>query len=240
MQYFIIMLLVITHHGCGFDDLGDSSDTDNNPNSSANMGGASSSSPNWTYDTIPTECLADELPNSFTAESFFATPPQKKSVTVEFSAGRLTNFDGISCTESITSESLIPEYPGCEQYFICGDCNCQLKVNGASAGNDWVLKCFADDSDSNGCEPYKYVDYSLGQYGASSGGGNQGTGSTNTDSSCSDCLAACDGLPNCCSGTGCSCQDACSYSTRPCPEGKVKCCDGYGFCLCMDIGECPY
>ena len=55
-------------------------------------------------------------------------------------------------------------------------------------------------------------------------------------SACSDCLAGCQGLPQCCTGLGCVCQDACTPAG--CPPGTTFCCGPYGDCLCLEY--CPY
>jgi hypothetical protein len=40
---------------------------------------------------------------------------------------------------------------------------------------------------------------------------------------CDDCLAVCKGLPGCCTGTGCMCEDECLGSCGPCHEMKFYC-----------------
>ncbi|MBN2342226.1 MAG: hypothetical protein JXX29_23720 [Deltaproteobacteria bacterium] len=65
-----------------------------------------------------------------------------------------------------------------------------------------------------------------------------GDSSSTQSSACGDCLDSCQGLylDSCCTGTGCLCQDACTPSD--CDGMRVRCCDDYGFCMCVD--SCPY
>jgi hypothetical protein len=54
---------------------------------------------------------------------------------------------------------------------------------------------------------------------------------------CDDCLAACDGLPSCCTGTGCMCQDECAVTS--CGDPYALCCGAYD-CTCTLPADCPY
>jgi hypothetical protein len=60
-------------------------------------------------------------------------------------------------------------------------------------------------------------------------------GSSNT--ACSNCLAGCQGLAQCCTGTGCLCQSQCEAA---CVSPNKMCCSSLGDCMCMAAAQCPY
>jgi len=47
--------------------------------------------------------------------------------------------------------------------------------------------------------------------------------SASASATCDNCLAACKGLPGCCTGTGCMCEDECMGDCGPCYEMKFYC-----------------
>lgn len=53
---------------------------------------------------------------------------------------------------------------------------------------------------------------------------------------CDKCLDSCQGLPSCCTGLGCMCEDECKVSS--CTYPNVLCCGPYGDCICTK--NCPY
>jgi hypothetical protein len=59
------------------------------------------------------------------------------------------------------------------------------------------------------------------------------SGSGSTQNECSACIAGCQGLASCCTGSGCICQDECLPPIPTCTGGKSLRCDSSGFCLCM-------
>ena len=82
---------------------------------------------------------------------------------------------------------------------------------------------------------------SNGQYCSTSGTCTTNLGSNNSSTnqdSCSQCLSNCQGLPSCCIGSGCFCQQECTVSSTDCVEGTSFCCGPYGDCFCM--ANCPY
>jgi hypothetical protein len=54
-------------------------------------------------------------------------------------------------------------------------------------------------------------------------------GTTNT--ACDDCLESCQGMPSCCTGYGCMCQDECAITS--CTPPYQLCCGPYGDCICL-------
>jgi len=70
---------------------------------------------------------------------------------------------------------------------------------------------------------------------AAGSGSGSGTSSGNT---CNACLAGCQGMEQCCTGTGCMCESDCA-STTTCPAGttpKGNCdCSLEGDCMCSTI-----
>lgn len=99
---------------------------------------------------------------------------------------------------------------------------------GCVADNRWVLTCENDISKTSeghwGCGT-DCLDEILP--GSSGGGGS---------SACDECLDGCQGLSSCCTGSGCICQDACQ--PEGCSAGMIRCCDDYGFCMC--VADCPF
>ena len=54
------------------------------------------------------------------------------------------------------------------------------------------------------------------------------------NTACQDCIAECQGMSSCCTGSGCICQDECIPSMPDCSNtGLELYCDADGFCLCM-------
>ena len=56
---------------------------------------------------------------------------------------------------------------------------------------------------------------------------------------CANCLSSCQGMPSCCTGSGCICYEECTLN-QPCPEGSEWCCSSSGDCFCMPPAQCPY
>lgn len=66
-------------------------------------------------------------------------------------------------------------------------------------------------------------------------GGSGGSGGSGGDA-CSECLDTCKGLPGCCTGSGCMCDDECGVDG--CTAPYELCCGPYGDCICTT--NCPY
>lgn len=64
------------------------------------------------------------------------------------------------------------------------------------------------------------------------GGGGSGGASGGGGDPCGDCLDECTGLPGCCTGSGCACENACMPSS--CTPPYQLCCNAM-FCLCLEV-----
>jgi hypothetical protein len=64
------------------------------------------------------------------------------------------------------------------------------------------------------------------------GGPDGGTGGA----ACTSCIEQCQGLPGCCTGSGCTCEEACMPTS--CVSGTTYCCGPDGSCFCL--ADCPY
>jgi len=90
-----------------------------------------------------------------------------------------------------------------------------------------AIECTADSQCVTGCCA-----------GLEGGGGACGASSfcgPPTSDPCGDCISACSGLPSCCTGLGCICQDECAVSG--CTPPAEFCCGPYD-CICTT--NCPY
>jgi hypothetical protein len=54
---------------------------------------------------------------------------------------------------------------------------------------------------------------------------------------CQRCLSECQGMPSCCTGSGCICEEECMPS---CDSPNAWCCSSTGDCMCMHPDNCPY
>ena len=198
---------------------------------------------------IPEDC-GTMLEGSHTAtpRDGYRDPADPFSLQVSFVDGTLSEVDGIACEPVSPGNVTAPSFaPFCGQRFLCDCCVFGLRreMFATRSGPEiarWILQA-PSTVDGERCGPDQpsegtkyYVD---GYYDSGSGGTTGGGGTSNggtSGSACSDCLANCQGLPSCCTGTGCSCESACRPSSD-CIGTQVYCC-GPGSCFCTS--DCPY
>jgi hypothetical protein len=142
---------------------------------------------------VPTVCFFDELNGSGIAESGFNFDEETETeVSFTVANGELTMVDGATCIRD-AEQKYAPEYPGCEQTFDCG--TCLWKVTLSMKTMPWRMKAWPPDYDAGwgDCIRFKYVDYTLGDYNAGSGGPgpDPGPGTNTCPSSCQVGLVCC-------------------------------------------------
>ncbi len=139
------------------------------------------------------------------------------------SSGALTSVDGNSCS-FLRNETAT----GCSDYYQCGSCELVvIDLNGIDLSSLANKPC-SFFSSRNEIEPAECA--GSGGSGGTSGSGGSG-GGVGGNTACDNCIAGCQGLPNCCTGSGCACESACMVTG--CAPGRVRCC-GPGGCLCKD------
>jgi hypothetical protein len=154
--------------------------------------------------TVPTTCVFDELNGSGYADQLIYTKDTAETVSFTVANAELTEVEGSSC-QRYTPGLISPEYPGCEQYFNCGPCRWLVKLTSLTSG--WTMRAYPYDIEATGwegCESYKYAEYTLGEYSTQSGGPgpdpgpDPGPGPNTCPSSCQVGLVCC--KPPFCSG----------------------------------------
>jgi hypothetical protein len=117
----------------------------------------------------------------------------------------LESVNGVACTSS-PSSTVSCSNANCTQDYECGGSSYRVLLAGydsASQTYQWHLYVPATDllgADQFSLGPAPVVaDDPCFSAGGSGGGGN----------ACSTCLANCDGLPGCCTGCNCLCEDQC-------------------------------
>lgn len=97
----------------------------------------------------------------------------------------------------ITPKPAFTSTDPCNDLWQCGPCQILIHHDAARTSGAWVMGLWNEEA--SGCSQYNAV-YWLEPSGGGSGG----------PSPCSDCLSTCQGLPSCCTGSGCMCESECS------------------------------
>lgn len=176
--------------------------------------------------------------------------PNGKILSVEFFNGDPVSVNGMACVPEINQGfDQSASFDDCNRRFICGCCvftfdtylapgktadevNYQVEaLTSEQAQPDQIAYC------QGILERGRYEIETPTPYTATSGSGGVGS------SKCQTCLKQCRDLnvPNCCTGSGCLCQQECTATS--CASGYKRCCgsDGYCFCAKQDSPfSCPW
>lgn len=174
----------------------------------------------------PSEIAVAEL-----EEALGAAP--KTQFPALFSAeGRITSLDTTACapTVGLHDPHAKVQWMTCLDAYDCGGCEIWYGYFAGDATNPESFWLVGDDAGPSQCAPFVgFYRLEAPDTVADPSGGSAGD-------PCGDCLASCQGLPSCCTGSGCACQGACAPAG--CSSGSTLCCGPYGDCICSS--NCPY
>lgn len=152
------------------------------------------------------------------------------AIWVEWSNGELASIDGMPCQPLKPGQKL--DYRECKFYFQCGCCRVSYDNN---LKDGYVkLEFVSGSAQANSiCSRYMRSSDYVPKWESSGTGGQ-----TPVVDPCDKCLDACNGLPGCCTGSGCVCQDACA--PVGCDPPNLLCCGPMGDCFCWPPDVCAY
>jgi hypothetical protein len=195
---------------------------------------------------IPAECQADTLSGAYNGELATwdrdDTSAGLSMIDARFSGPSLLELEGVACQAIFPGRASNSTFFGseeskCAQYFACGCCIVEVQREPLVRGDEPVRNDVWTVEKTAGCKLplknshyYFNVDFDEPNPNPPNNPGGGGD-------ACSTCLSGCQGLPSCCTGSGCQCQSACAPSSD-CAPGSTYCCGPDGFCFCTP--NCPY